>query len=457
MTEIRSHLSPGSGQPPPLPAYPMTRVPPLQAVNNQNNNAQINTAAISNLQTQLSETQNSLTNHVDKLDRLEGLLSQHEILQREVTDLREQMRVAKAEMDDLLSQRSIQHSTISRRVDFDDDEDDARSVASVDTVMPSAHEDRVHDLPTEDALDVEPDTSEHLPNGVSTNSKYQGRESLTDQDDNANALLRTQNATLLTRLDNLSAQLESATQLSLSLQEQHAEAAEMTHALQERIVSLEERIAKETDKVPTADAREDLAKEHEARWEGWKVAFERSWRQDKDAWDQEREKLRQIISQWEEKEAQLATALSAAAEARDATSRSSSSSSRQRQARPKRRRPHATSADPTSSGSSSSSEAQSSNSKGRSAKGTRDSSLGRRSTITPALGSNSSTNASKSRLNSSYKNDNDDAYGQSDSSDGTTTAVFSRPVSAMSATKASQQANGSNQVRFSLSFPCNDF
>jgi hypothetical protein len=196
-------------------------------------------AAYVTLQNQLTETQTSLAQHLDKIRDLEGQVHGHEATRHEVSQVKEQMEETKREMDLLLaSTRGRQ-----RRVWDEDDDDDAKSVA---TVMP-------------------------------------------EEDDRPD--LAAQNAALTAKVESMSAEIADVIQLSKSLQAQHGEAMSAVQALTERIGALEtgftSRVAEEVSKT-------------EQKWESWRTKFEETHKKDREGWESERERLRGVVRDWEE-------------------------------------------------------------------------------------------------------------------------------------------------------------
>ncbi|ETW78273.1 hypothetical protein HETIRDRAFT_23759, partial [Heterobasidion irregulare TC 32-1] len=103
MNEIHETLS---GVPPSnLPPYPQS-IPPVQPPQPPpptepptSENSAPTPATVVELQSQLQETQVSLASFVDKIRAMEGMLSEHEAIKREVSTLRELMEEEKRELD----------------------------------------------------------------------------------------------------------------------------------------------------------------------------------------------------------------------------------------------------------------------------------------------------------------------------------------------------------------------
>ncbi|KAF8063539.1 hypothetical protein FPV67DRAFT_1585724 [Lyophyllum atratum] len=96
----------------------------------------LTSSALADLQTQLHETQSSLTSHVDKIRALEGVLAEQEAIKREVRTLREMMEIKRREMEneDDHSQEQEPRGGFDEEDDEENamhDDDDARSIATV--------------------------------------------------------------------------------------------------------------------------------------------------------------------------------------------------------------------------------------------------------------------------------------------------------------------------------------
>ncbi|ETW84958.1 hypothetical protein HETIRDRAFT_314486 [Heterobasidion irregulare TC 32-1] len=137
MNEIHETLS---GVPPSnLPPYPQS-IPPVQPLQppppteppTGESSAPI-PATVVELQSQLQESQVSLASFVDKVCAMEGMLSEHEAVNREVSTLHELMEEEKSEID---SVRGRRRSGTLHAEDHDDgkyggDDDDAQSITTV--------------------------------------------------------------------------------------------------------------------------------------------------------------------------------------------------------------------------------------------------------------------------------------------------------------------------------------
>lgn len=280
MTDIQDTLSGGAGPPPPLPApYQPGRGHQGQPSMGRD----VHGPTLAAVQSQLVETQASLAAHMEKIRSLEGMLAEHEVIKREVGSLRSQMEEAKREMDGLLRARSGEPdrggrvSPIAAMLEAEDEEDDSASVSSVDTVTLDS--------------DLRASPKKSLTNGL----LHVGSERSIPAD---TTHLVEQNASLASRLETLSSELDEATKLGQSLRSQHSDASDTIRALEDRVQGLE----KEVDtRVSLAEGRAfDAA---QSKFADWKAELEQGWRKQQEGWESERKKLLSVIQDWEERSA----------------------------------------------------------------------------------------------------------------------------------------------------------
>ncbi|GAA6039391.1 hypothetical protein JCM8097_002832 [Rhodosporidiobolus ruineniae] len=319
LTQVHDTL--GGGAPPPIP--PGAGIPgrSTSAFPPRNGAANAEHAqSIANLQAQLADTQSSLAGHVGKIRDLEGLLAEHDVIKREVGALRSQMELAQegwaAMMREQQEQRELEgkkdrkgresgvnggrESPIAALLEAEeddelaeDDDDDAASVASVDTIVAGPKTNGVKDKSVEDAADDEEKTTDapSSPPPASTPALPSITKTPSDAEDARSRLLAEQNAALSARLEALSAELEEASKLGETLRSQHASASETIKALETRIRDLEKAVE---GRVKEAE------RGAEEKWVGWRERFEASWREERGAWEEEREGLRRAVREWEE-------------------------------------------------------------------------------------------------------------------------------------------------------------
>ncbi|KZT20899.1 hypothetical protein NEOLEDRAFT_1140250 [Neolentinus lepideus HHB14362 ss-1] len=312
MNNIQDTL--GGAVAPTLPPHPQS-LPPVRpssegsTMNEQQSPAQ----TLRELQAQLHETQNSIAGHVDKMRTLEGMLAEHDAIKREINSLRE-----------LLENRK-HHPRDHQREDVHDD-DDAASVRSVDTIR--AHELERVEEEDEDQLQQEEDDEERRrrreelgrPRTPEPTGIHEDEDEIRHDRPSLSPSRRNQPVipdNLTQRLTTLSNQLESALELSRSLQAQHVAAQTTISSLESKVSALEvmiqstqdevqaqrqaqeeARVAAEASRVPT----EDHARERESLKEllnEWKKSVEGQWSGVQEEWHQERERLRKAREEFE--------------------------------------------------------------------------------------------------------------------------------------------------------------
>lgn len=216
------------------------------------------------MQNQLTETQTSLSGHLEKIRLLEDQVQENEATRQEVSLVRSQMEETKKEMDLLLANARRRQRRSWSDGDDDDEEDDHD--ISVD-------DDDARSVATVTASDYSPD--------LVTN-----RRKKIDK-----AALLAQNADLTAKVERMTAEMTDIVELSKSLKVQHGEAMSAVETLAARLGSLEtgyaSRVAEEVGKT-------------ESRWEQWRSHFEETHKRDRETWEAERERLRGVVREWEE-------------------------------------------------------------------------------------------------------------------------------------------------------------
>ncbi|KAL5511144.1 hypothetical protein ACEPAH_4359 [Sanghuangporus vaninii] len=302
MGEIENVM--GGGQPPNLPPYPHVLPPvrpPSQQHPQQQGDAAPSSAALQALQSQLAETQASLSSHVDKVRTLESLLSDHENIKRDVLQLREMIEEQR-QHERLVAQR------VHEMHEEDEDEDDGRSVH---TIVP--HE--LESVPEEDETELEeseeersarreelgrPRTPEPSSLGMHDDD-YQHRRSAPAQPPGIPDEISR-------RLSFLSDQLESALEVSRSLQEQHSAAQQTIETLESKVKTLEEHIR--TTQAVHVTWRDNFSQEAATREESqqatmgsmfaeFRKTIEDRWENVKQEWEAERERMETARNDWE--------------------------------------------------------------------------------------------------------------------------------------------------------------
>lgn len=214
-------------------------------------------ATIAALQAQLQTTQSILVSHKDRIRQLETMLNEHEAIKDEVLGMRQQLEDSKRDIEDL----------VTRHTASEQQAEEERAAAS----KPSDG-----DI-TDSVFGQESPSGEEL----------SGKKRESD--------LAAQTQALTARLDGLTIQLEEAISLSSTLQSQHAEATSTVKLLEERLQALERDMS-----ARVSDDNGRATRAAEERWEAWRAKFEESWRREREGWDQERERLRGVVREWEE-------------------------------------------------------------------------------------------------------------------------------------------------------------
>lgn len=213
----------------------------------------------------------------------------------------------------------------------DDDDDDTGSIVSVETVTSSAaalprllngggDDKRRQRGPSPldaDADDDDAPTSSPPPSStpalvVSSDDTEQGTSNADAlaASNQRERLLKEQNGKLVARLEALSLELSEATQLGAALRTRHAEASETIKLLEERIVALERAVDQRV-----AEAEGKVLEKVEQTWTGWRERFEQSWQEERLSWEGEREALRKLVKEWEERKRLEAVEMAALREA----------------------------------------------------------------------------------------------------------------------------------------------
>ncbi|OCH86578.1 hypothetical protein OBBRIDRAFT_761124 [Obba rivulosa] len=378
------HDTLGGNLPPNLPSYPQTlppvMPPPNQQQEQESHPAPESISALAELQAQLRETQLSLASHVEKIRALEGMLAEHDAIKREVGSMRELMEERKREMEILRRhsgspadlRHALQppsrepgldhHAEDLHETSFVSDDDDARSVG---TVVPHelervdeedeeqlAAEDEEEDrrrrrdeferpkTPEPTGIGMSEDDDDHEAESANEAHREQGAMShlrsrspspppygstiAPDTSPSSAAVIRDD---LNERLTMLAQQLESALELSRSLDSDRTSAQSTIAVLESKVSALEslvqstqaqvqsqaettqramaiaEAAREAAQQAPAAAATEqERAKERESLTEmlnEWKKSVEGRWSGVQEEWGEERERLRRAKEEWE--------------------------------------------------------------------------------------------------------------------------------------------------------------
>lgn len=257
------------------------------------------------MQTQLEETRNALAEHIDKMRGLESMIAEHDAIKHEVETLREVVEAGQHEIDERKRQQELQEAEAER---YRDDDDDA---SSIHTVVPHELE-RVEEEDEDQAERHEEDddrrrTREDLgrprtpePSGMGMrDDDYELRHRSAPHRPQSPVLSAAVDD-LTQRLTTLATQLESALELSNSLQTQHTAAQTTISALETKIEALEALVSKQIQSPAAAEPEPERESLTEMLTE-WKKSVDGQWGTVREEWSTERERLARAREEWESK------------------------------------------------------------------------------------------------------------------------------------------------------------
>jgi hypothetical protein len=255
----------------------------------------------------------SLASHVDKIRSLDSVLAEHEVIKREVSSLRELLEEEKREFEQI---RGGRRQAEPRRQQHPEDEDDLQSddddVQSIATV--TAHELERVEEEDEEQLAVEEERGHRRDELTRPRTPEPTGLGMDDEDDKARSRSRSPSPPPPTvpqaaspssedvnlRLAALSSQLESALELSRSLQAQHTTALSTISYLESKVNALESFVH-----TSQAQAQSHVAEATQERASlttlvnEWKKGVEGQWGGVQEEWAQERERLARARDEWE--------------------------------------------------------------------------------------------------------------------------------------------------------------
>jgi len=271
---------------------------------------------LSELQVQLQETQVSLASHVDKIRSLDSILAEHEAIKREVSSLRELLEEEKREVELIRGGRrwGAPHQQLHPEDEdtalHSDDDDDSHSIATV-----TAHELERVEEEDEEQLAAEEERERRRDELTRPRTPEPTGLGMDDEDDKARSRSRSPSPPPPTaqaappssedinlRLVALSSQLESALELSRSLQAQHATAQNTISYLEAKVNSLESLV-----QTSQAQAQSQVAEATQERASltalvnEWKKGVEGQWGGVQGEWAEERVRLARARDEWEQR------------------------------------------------------------------------------------------------------------------------------------------------------------
>ncbi|KAG1860899.1 hypothetical protein F4604DRAFT_1511700, partial [Suillus subluteus] len=319
---VRSQQTSTTSAPVPAPAAPTNPEPPAPPPEHP---------ALSELRTELHETQASLASHVNKVRALEDMLAEHEAIKAEVAALRDLIHASSARSqhdngmnvdlergrhgqddDEASSIRTITPHELERVEEEDESEEQDESEEDRErarrreelgrprTPEPSGMGMDEDELVHARALNTEPSTSRPRPRSPSPQPSHPALDELS------------------ARLLALSGRIDSAVEVNHSLAAQHAAAQDTITVLQDKITALEALVADRQLETQIAAAVEaQLAKAVENAVEAqlraqkqqqsdpaegltalmaeWKKGVEGQWSTVQEEWGAERERLRRAF------------------------------------------------------------------------------------------------------------------------------------------------------------------
>ena len=261
-------------------------------------------AVIGELQSQLQEIQNALTSYTNKFHILDSLITEHNSFKHDVD-------LIKVFMEERKQEAQVREQ--SHNEGFSSDDNDTHSVA---TVIP-------HELGRVDEEDEET-TAEHEDCRRSSREVSQPRTpkpSLAGFDDDGHHQPKSGSHTsedIIHRLETLPSQLESALELSRSLQAQQASTQNTIQLLKNKVTELQQLVQatqmklddrhvvhqaaiKEAIKLVRVP-KQEREKERESLTEminEWKKGVEGKWTSVQEEWSVEKDRLRCARDKWE--------------------------------------------------------------------------------------------------------------------------------------------------------------
>jgi len=297
MNEIHDTLGGGNGPPPPLPPPYGGRIPPLvQQSQRQPQNL---------LQSQLAETRASLAMYADKMKSLESILTEHEQIKRELTELREHIEPHRSE------------AFPSRPPDPENRDIGGRvsPVAAMLELQEEEHQDRESQRQQE--VDMDDDCASTSSNETATWKTSPNHNFYYQQQPNGASSppppppvvdlkqldsIMEQNHALNERIEYISTSLEDTVQLGQTLIEQHKKSSEIITGLGQEIKDLKEKLPQHQQISESVGSLETMIVEKvEKQYSMWTERLESGWKEQQARWEEERTGLQKIIQELEAK------------------------------------------------------------------------------------------------------------------------------------------------------------
>lgn len=317
MGEIHDTLG-GNLPGPPMPAY---RVPsfvpsnsnaplsPQQAAQQLQQQAQ---QMLSALQSQLHEAQSALNGQVERMKVLESRLTEQERMRSEFKELADRMEDARQDWERLKESQHLAQNVPEDDVDSDKEELEELEGDETRTIRIDGD---LNGLLTKGGTDDD----------VAGTQTSQSKEDVAEAIDNLTTVqmrLAEENSALSTQVHTLSTELTAASQLSTSLKTQYSQAAGTIRDLEEKVRHLETALQQQERRLATVPAatatteraipsngesnsKEAILREVESRFIDWKKSFEDAVKREREGWQEERERLRVTVQEWERRSSAL--------------------------------------------------------------------------------------------------------------------------------------------------------
>jgi len=277
-------------------------------------------SAVHDLQSQLRETQSSLSTHLDKVRALESVLVEQEAIKQEVRSIRELMEVRR-EIEDRQDDKMDQDD--EPRDGFDTDEDDDYDARSISTVLP--HE--LETLPEEDEEQLAEDeraaqleSAESAPE-ESHSSHDVGRPRTPEPSLLAAARRSSQSSPLsqvasdapaanedvYEQVMKLSQQVSAVLTITSNLEAQQSAAQSTIQALESKVQSLETMLKAAEDALVQSRSQPATSPSESVTevFHDWRKTIEGQWSGVQHEWLAEKDKMVKVREDWDSKVRQV--------------------------------------------------------------------------------------------------------------------------------------------------------
>ena len=266
---------------------------------------------LSTLQGQLHETQTALNGQVERIRLLEGRSGEQDRIKTEFKELVDRMEVARQDWERLKESQRLAQESADEDVDSDKEE------------LAEGEADDTRTIRLEGGLNgligqVQSAQSE----GSDTESRDPEKEDLAstvDQVATSQRRLAEEYLTLSDKVRSLSNELTAARSSTLALESQYTRAAGTVRDLEEKVRNLESALQQQERRLASTSPaahdgkatsaashdKDEILREVESRFTDWKKSFEDAVKREREGWQEERERLRVTVQEWERKSSLL--------------------------------------------------------------------------------------------------------------------------------------------------------